>query len=62
MDGEPVYIADLNSPQNSQWEIIHGTDRGYDPDLFHFRNAAYHVSSYGKTWLAYTRKPEALSE
>lgn len=54
MDGEPVYIVDSERPDNSGWEICNSllTDPWNNCD---------NVAAYGKTWLAYRRKPEEES-
>lgn len=45
MDGDPVYLVDLEYPDNSGWGIWPCVDV---------------LASYGTSWLAYRRKPEEV--
>lgn len=45
MNGEPVWIKDLKIPQRSHWWVVEELCHGT-------------WDNYGKTWLAYARKPE----
>lgn len=51
MVGEPIYIVDFEHPEASGWEICEEThtDAWSNCD---------NVAAYGKTWLAYRRRPE----
>lgn len=64
MDGEPVWISPVKetSKISARWMLV----SGYDPekDRYLFTPSAnitqgYDGKSYGKTWLAYSHKPEA---
>lgn len=74
MDGEPVYIVVDGRPDLNAWHMVRRTDVGiiaigaaaqtiynYDGKL-NFEGGTYynieHGILYGKTWLAYARKPE----
>lgn len=74
MDGEPVYIVVNGRPDLNAWHMVRRTDVGiiaigaasqtiynYDGKL-NFEGSTYydieHGNLYGKTWLAYARKPE----
>jgi len=74
MDGEPVYIVVDGRPDLNAWHMVRRTDVGiiaigaaaqtiynYDGKL-NFEGGTYydieHGNLYGKTWLAYARKPE----
>lgn len=59
MDGQPVFVVNLNNRNNSRWEIIKGTNEPNALDFFSFRDSIYFIRSYGKTWLAYRRRPES---
>lgn len=69
MDGEPVYcISDYEITVSGEkghrfhaegWGIVTGTDlkdQGFIVGTAHI----YHLEHYGKTWLAYRRKPEEV--
>jgi len=49
MDGEPVYLIDKDEPIIKEWVIW---DKGWTSNWFE------DAKNYGKTWLAYRRKPE----
>lgn len=67
MDGEPVYLVYPSDPSASHWEIIylvmqqHGA--GGEPIGNEWvrmtSGASERAADYGKTWLAYARRPEA---
>lgn len=74
MDGEPVYIVVDGRPDLNAWHMVRRTDVGiiaigaaaqtiynYDGKL-NFEGGTYydieHGNLYGKTWLAYARKPK----
>lgn len=63
MDGEPVWISPVkeNGKVLARWMLV----SGYNPkkDIYLFAPSSnitqgYDGKSYGKTWLAYRRKPE----
>jgi len=63
MDGEPVWIcpAKLGGEISERWMLM--SDFFEEKDLYLFRPASgisqrYNGANYGKTWLAYRRKPE----
>lgn len=59
MEGEPVWIARLDAPKNSRYQLIDG----YNLDVLIFRGEyGEHLrwDEMGKTWLAYRRKPEEV--
>lgn len=60
MDGEPVWVCNPKDIQQGHWALVRN-----DPlDVPEYNYCAYAVgiswsfSDYGKTWLAYRRKPE----
>lgn len=67
MEGEPVYcISDYEITVNGEkghrfhaegWGIVTGTDLG-DQGFIVGTAYIYHLEHYGKTWLAYRRKPK----
>lgn len=56
MDWEPVYMVDLiGGPSWDQWIIFKkSTDDGFAP----LGGGFFITETYGRTWLAYRRKPE----
>ena len=56
MDGEPVYMVDLTGGTLwTQWMIFERhTDKGFVPR----GGGWFGADTYGKTWLAYRRRPE----
>ena len=63
MDGEPVWIAPAKEGGKitARWMLV--SDHFADEDLFLLHPNSgiaqgYTGKSYGKTWLAYRRKPE----
>lgn len=57
MDGDPVWIDDLERPGFSCWRICYW-DRGRYLALVAKSANGYLLEDYGKTWLAYRYKPE----
>lgn len=57
MGGEPVWIEDLEEPENSEWKICYW-DRGKYLVLTSMHCQGHLLDEYGKTWLAYAHKPE----
>lgn len=57
MDGNPVWVEDLASPELScYWLCYWGRGRHFTLMSKHL--IGYLLGDYGKTWLAYRRKPE----
>lgn len=63
MEGEPVYII-YNADGDGMWRIFHQIDDNFGADSGPGEYAKFEDGSsleawkYGKTWLAYRRKPE----
>lgn len=53
MDGEPVWVQSPGVPEYGRWAIVEGVGENC---LFLHDDFTCH--DYGKTWLAYCRKPE----
>ena len=53
MDGEPVWVQSPGVPEYGRWAIVEGVGENC---LFLHDDFTCH--DYGKTWLAYRRKPE----
>ena len=53
MDGEPVWVQSPGVPEYGRWAIVEGAGENC---LFLHDDFTCH--DYGKTWLAYRRKPE----
>ncbi|MCI9543554.1 MAG: hypothetical protein HFE93_05070 [Acutalibacter muris] len=51
---EPVWIEAPDMPNRHGWAINYGLD----PDVMHIQYAEISLDMYGKTWLAYRRKPK----
>lgn len=66
MDREPVFIKNIRGKQNGEWKIIRFvTDNSLeftDGTARYIPNSSTFVPCYGKTWLAYRRKPEGGGE
>lgn len=70
MEGEPVYcISDYEMTVNGEkdyrshaegWGIVTGTDLG-DQGFVSETTRTYYLEHYGKTWLAYRRRPEEVN-
>lgn len=63
MDGEPVWISPVkeNGKVFARWMLVSGYNHNKDIYLFAPScniTQGYDGKSYGKTWLAYRRKPE----
>lgn len=52
IDGQPVWIKDLKTPECSGWRMIYW-DRGKYLVLIAKSIQGYILEEYGKTWLAY---------
>lgn len=52
MDGKPVWIE---SKYSGGWHIL---DSFWNERVYMLGDAGYIIGNYGKTWLAYRRKPE----
>ena len=60
MDGEPVWCCNPHYTKDGHWAIIRN-DKYDVPEYNHCAYAVgicWPISEYGKTWLAYRRKPE----
>lgn len=57
MDGEPVWVQAPGVPKYGRWAIVAGVDTGDGEQTLYCRGD-YTCRYYGKTWLAYRRKPE----
>lgn len=53
---EPVWIESPDIPNRHGWAINYGLD----PDVMHVPYAEIALDMYGKTWLAYRRRPEEV--
>ena len=53
MDGEPVWVQSPGVPEYGRWAIVEGVGENC---LFLHDDFTCH--EYGKTWIAYRRKPE----
>lgn len=51
---EPIWIEAPDMPNLHGWAINYGLD----PDVMHIQYAEIGLDVYGKTWLAYRRRPE----
>lgn len=60
MDGEPVWVQNLEEPEKSQWRLLHW-DRGKYLVLQGISVRGYLLEEYGESWLAYRRPPEGES-
>ena len=58
-NNEPIYVKDLLIPGRSAWRILHW-DRGKRPVLIGVSKAGYPLEEYGKSWIAFKRKPESM--
>lgn len=56
MDGQPVWIEDLNKPESSGWRLIYW-DRGKYLVLLSKSMSGYILEEYGQAWLAYAYPP-----
>ena len=61
MDGEPVWVQNLEEPEKSQWRLLHW-DRGKYLVLQGISVRGYLLEEYGESWLAYRRPPEGEEE
>lgn len=55
MDGEPVWVQEIEEPKRGQWRII--KKPWYDVGLCLDSCGMLECGDMGKTWLAYRRKP-----
>lgn len=55
IDGQPVWIKDLKTPECSGWRMIYW-DRGKYLVLIAKSIQGYILEEYGKTWLAYAQQ------
>lgn len=64
MDGEPVYVSDLQRPKESEYCIIHANDKYGHGDENRSAQISgcecfwYDFETYGDTWIAYRHKPK----
>ena len=64
MDGEPVYVSDLQRPKESEYCIIHANDKYGHGDKDRSAQISgcecfwYDFETYGDTWIAYRHKPK----
>lgn len=56
IDGQPVWIKDLKTPECSGWRMIYW-DRGKYLVLIAKSIQGYILEEYGKSWLAYAQQP-----
>lgn len=56
MDGEPVWIQNIEEPDKSQWRLCHW-DRGKYLVLQGISVKGYLLEEYGESWLAYAYPP-----
>lgn len=56
MDGQPVWVEDLEKSERSWWRLIYW-DRGKYMVLLSKSVEGYILEEYGKTWLAYAYPP-----
>lgn len=56
IDGQPVWIKDLKTPECSGWRMIYW-DRGKYLVLIAKSIQGYILEEYGKTWFAYAQQP-----
>ena len=61
MDGEPVWIANLDALEYGRWGIVDGVYQAEDDQVLMLRGD-YSCHYYGKTWLAYRRPPEGEAD
>lgn len=59
IDGQPVWIKDLKTPECSGWRMIYW-DRGKYLVLIAKSIQGYILEEYGKTWLAYAQQPDHI--
>lgn len=60
LNGQPVWIEDLEYPEKSQWRLIYWDRQKYLALLSKSLNGGYLIEEYGRTWLAYASKPVDL--
>lgn len=56
MDGEPVWVQEIEEPRRGQWRII--KKPWYDVGICLDSCGMLECEDMGKVWLAYRRKPE----
>lgn len=56
MDGQPVWIQNIEEPDKSQWRLCH-LDRGKYLILQGISVRGYLIEEYGESWLAYAYTP-----
>ena len=56
IDGQPVWIKDLKTPECSGWRMIYW-DRGKYLVLIAKSIQGYILEEYGESWLAYAQQP-----
>lgn len=59
MDGNPVWVQNLEYPDKSQWRLCHW-DRGKYLVLQGISIQGYLLEDYGETWVAYASEPPRL--
>lgn len=59
MDGEPVWTVSIGLDNSGRWEILESASAEFI-SLCNTSDGCYgcEIDTYGKTWLAYARKPE----
>jgi len=55
MVGDPVYVKDIPPYDYAAWKVISDID---NKQVDFTEGDGYELKGYGKTWLAYARKPE----
>lgn len=66
MDGEPVYVSDLQRPEESEYCIIHADDRYGHGDKYRSAQIGgcecfwYDFETYGERWIAYRTRPKEV--
>lgn len=60
MDGKPVWVENIESPEESQWRLCYW-DIGKYLVLHGISLKGYLIEKYGKTWFAYSAEPASLN-
>lgn len=56
MDGQPVWLEDLEDPEQSRWRVVHCVEKCLIQQSI--SRIEYLAEEIGKTWLAYRCPPE----
>lgn len=57
LNGDPVWIVDLEK-RTAYWALVKPVEYGIDMAVLGLLDGFGYYTTYGKTWLAYRRKPE----